>query len=124
MEIKTLPIIGKIITSIDGCSAGSDRVKFKTSDGLWYIMYHRQDCCESVTIEDVIGDVQDLIGSPILNAKETVSTDNPPDIQKDYQESFTWTFYNFATSKGYVTVRWYGESKGYYSESVEFEKVY
>lgn len=34
-----------------------------------------------------------------------------------------WTFYKFASAKGYVTVRWYGESNGYYSTSVYFEEV-
>lgn len=108
-------LIGKTITSIE--NNNNDELIFHTADGLTYKMYHDQDCCESVSIEDICGELDNLIGSPIVMAEESTSNENPKD---SYDESFTWTFYKFATVKGYVTIRWYGESNGYYSEGVDF----
>jgi hypothetical protein len=78
--------------------------------------YHSQDCCESVYIEDICGDLDDLVGAPLLVAEEVSDYDAEP--RYEGEESYTWTFYKFATRKGYVDVRWYGSSNGYYSESV------
>lgn len=116
MEIKAL--IGKTLTEI---IKSDDEIRFTDTDGVEYLMYHSQDCCESVTVEDIEGDLDDLTGSPIIQAEEsTNSEDNPLGFTEEYQDSFTWTFYKLATIKGYVTIRWYGESNGYYSESVDF----
>lgn len=94
-----------------------DELIFEDEHGR-FKFYHSQDCCENVTIEDVVGDLNDLVGVPLMRAEESTSGENPPGVEKGYQESFTWTFYKFATIKGYVDVRWYGSSNGYYSEGV------
>lgn len=117
-EFSTLQ--GKTLKSI---AKEEDLIVFETIEGEKFRQFHRQDCCESVTVEDICGDLGDLIGSPLLLAEEVTSNTNPEGITKEYQDSFTWTFYKLATIKGSVTIRWYGESNGYYSESVEFERI-
>ena len=103
-------------------SDGKDVMRLVSDDGVVYEFYHDQDCCEHVEIIDVIGDLDDLVGQPIYMAEEVTYKDHDPDDvvkpEDSYQESYTWTFYKFATVKGYVTVRWYGSSNGYYSEEV------
>lgn len=94
---------------------------FETTDGRVFKFHHDQDCCESVGIESIVGDLSDLVGEPLLRS-EVVSSDGVPGLS-EYDESFTWTFYKFATRKGYVDVRWYGTSNGYYSEAVDFTEV-
>jgi len=122
VELNVSELIGKTMASVE--QIGSDELRFTTTDGESYRLYHSQDCCEGVDIESIAGDLSDLVGSPILLAEESTSDTNPEGITPpEYQDSFTWTFYKFATIKGYVDVRWYGESNGYYSESVDFEKV-
>jgi hypothetical protein len=75
---------------------------------------------------DIVGDLQDLIGTPLLMAEEVTNESdvNPEGVEvPEYQESFTWTFYKLATIKGYVTISWYGQSNGYYNESVSFREI-
>lgn len=81
-----------------------------------YVFYHRQDCCETVWIEEIVGDLEDLVGHPLFLAEEVSGYVGP---EPDGVESYTWTFYKFGTPMGRVTVRWLGQSNGYYSESVD-----
>ena len=111
-------IIGK--TVIDIKTDNYEYISFLFNDGSAVQMYHSQDCCELVTIDDICGDLEDLIGTPILTAElRTNSNDNPKN--KDADNSFTWSFYTFRTVKGTVDIRWYGTSNGYYSEDVDIE---
>lgn len=114
-----------------------DQIDFVAVDGRMWQMHHRQDCCEHVYVESITGDLKDLIDAPILVAEES-SSDRLPDKPinelvadlilnvpeaESSDESQTWTFYKLATHKGYVDIRWYGSSNGYYSESVDFERI-
>jgi hypothetical protein len=111
-------LLGKTLTSVE---VEHDTIRFSTDDGAVYLMYHSQDCCESVSVESVVGDVSDLIGNPLLLAEEVNNGDRPADVPApEYVDSETWTFYKLATIKGYIDIRWHGESNGYYSESVDF----
>ena len=118
-------LLGKTLTQVnvfDDPSIGDgDEIIFISNDGSRYKMYHNQDCCESVYIDDICGNLEDLIGTPILLAEE-VSEDNHDTDERD-DNSKTWTFYKLSTIKGSVTIRWIGQSNGHYSESVNFVEV-
>lgn len=110
---------GKVCKSVT--QIGDEAIQFTMQDGSVYQLYHSQDCCESVTIEDVTGDLSDLAETEILLAEEAVSND-PPEGKVNI-DSDTWTFYKLRTIKGSVDIRWHGVSNGYYSESVDFGLV-
>ena len=110
-------MLGKTFVQVSG-AVGNFDLLFETANGERFMFSHQQDCCERVDINDIVGDLQDLVGEPLLLAEE-VQGETPVDFNEREYESVTWTFYKFATRKGYVDVRWLGESNGYYSESVD-----
>lgn len=117
-------LIGRCITEI---KYTDDEIYLYLTDDVYVHLYHQQDCCESVYIEDICGDLDDLVGAPLIEAEE-VSNNSLDSSEKkgpleSYDESYTWTFYKFATHKGSVVIRWYGTSNGYYSEYVDVKFV-
>ncbi|HEY5960936.1 MAG TPA: hypothetical protein VIV60_30480 [Polyangiaceae bacterium] len=99
-------LLGKTLTEVRG-AVGEDEVFFRADDGKAYKLYHEQDCCETVRIEDICGDLNDLVGSPITQAEESTNQKTDPDDfkSKHGDDSFTWTFYRLATAKGQVVIR-------------------
>ena len=123
MDIPISVLEGDFIVQIN---VGDARIEFVTLVGGRYVMQHHQDCCEQVYVEDIVGDINDLIGASVVHASEETSGDTPADLALSHPiegvESQTWTFYKIGTTKGSVTIRWHGTSSGYYSESVYFER--
>ena len=125
MEYKVLDfMIGKVFNGVNKDEASVTFSLLDDPEVLRYEMYHEQDCCEDVFIEDVTGDLNDLVGHPILRAEVRTSTDETPIASDEYMDdSNTWTFFEFATIKGSVTLRWWGSSNGYYGEDVEIVEI-
>lgn len=109
---------GKTLTEVnvvDGFG-GEEKIVFKTVEGDTFTMKHFQDCCECVYIEDICGDLSDLIGQRIEVAEERGGDEN----RNEYGEIQAYTFYTIRTVKGTVDIRWNGSSNGYYSIGVAF----
>ncbi len=121
-------LVGKMLTEIV-VADDKESITFKTADGLTYEMSHSQDCCEVVEVEEIVGDINSLIGSPILLAEVVTNSDDksPEGVtasdEYSLSESFTWTFYKLRTLTGDVVIRWLGLSNGYYSEEVDFIRL-
>jgi len=142
--VEMTDLEGLVFTSVAQDDDDRDTLRFESDSGDVFVMYHAQDCCEVVYLDDVIGDLEDLVNTPILEARVAASGDRADaelDVldgeayvmhklstfgdqkSKPVNDSETWTFYLFRTIKGSVTLRWFGSSNGYYSESVNIYKV-
>ena len=91
---------------------------FVLGDNEVVMMNHGQNCCENVSIENINGDLNHLLDTPLLRA-EVKSTGNTETSCGDEQ----YTFYTLATISGYVDLRWYGESNGCYSIEVDVDNI-
>lgn len=116
-------LTNRVITEIKGCTKYSERIVITCNDGAEFEMTHLQSCCECVQVEDIEGDLTDIVGYVVTNAEEVChdgSNLTTDDVLYSDAESYTWTFYKLDTRRGGITIRWLGTSNGYYSESVDF----
>ena len=107
---------GQTITKIE--NKDDAELIFTTAEGNQYLMYHQQDCCEDVWLDDSDG-LDDIIGQVVRRATESSQAIEGMDYDYD---TGTWTFYSIITDKSIANLVWRGESNGYYSESVDFMK--
>jgi hypothetical protein len=119
-EFKNM--IGRSMTQVEG-AVGDERMVFHAYDGSEFVFWYNHDCCATCTINDIAGDLTDLVGSPLIHAELVSSDQNAGDKPSEYADSWTWSFYKFRTMKGDVTIRWLGESNGYYSETVTYSET-
>ena len=115
-------LIGTVFSRVERCNNDDDTINFYIGDDSEpkYKLKHEQDCCEHVYIESITGNLSDLVGQPITMAEIVWKDGESKKDEYGYSdESSTWTFIKFATIKGYVDIRFYGSSNGYYSESAQ-----
>ena len=115
---------GKIITAIVGLKDESQTVDIHTKDGYIYRLEHIQDCCEYVRVFNFVGDANDIYGSEIVLAEDDNPMDNPFAPEYKAYEHNTWTVFKLvAANESSLEIWWLGESNGYYSENVNFNKI-
>jgi hypothetical protein len=119
-KISFKNLVGECFSSIE-VSEDRTQVIFKSAYKATYYMRHKQSCREVVKLEDICGDLSDLIDSEILVASEEAN------IQEDILHSrkdtdYLWTFYTLRTMRGTVTFRWLGSSNECYAMDVDVWK--
>ena len=105
-KVQIESILGKTIVEIN---KQYNKIEFICSDGGSFLMYHDQQCCEEVALDDVCGDLDDLLNVPILNIN----------CKSDDNSKPSYVFYTLATQKGYVDFRWSANINTYYSTYVD-----
>lgn len=114
MEFSEL--INKTFLSVE---RNGDSISFISDKGEMYCLAADDGPPNDVNVfmESITGDLNDLVGKKLLKAEESSNTDS------NLNPQYTWTFYKFATTKGYVDIRFCGESNGYYCEKATLSNL-
>ena len=100
---------GKTLSSVEvgRLKDDNDCILFQTEGGERYLMYHEQDCCETVEIENIDGDLQSLVGQVIDSACKSSIPRLEGGRKCGCDYSRLWTFYHING----VCIRCYGTSE-------------
>ncbi len=116
-------MIGQTIESIE---QNDEQIIFNCEHDA-FASEHYQDCCESVGVVETHGNLEDIIGSPVISANESYpDLGDLPNWASQYQpyDSYTFTLQTIRTAKGEVSFLWLGESNGYYGEQPYFRRTH
>lgn len=106
-------ILGAKVLSINYADS---ELKITTDKGV-FCMFHSEDCCENVWLEEGLDEIHGLIGKTILSFEERSYTQSEPDEDEYYS---SWHLYTVTHTGGYLDLCWRGHGKVYYSHSVRF----
>lgn len=115
-EVEFCDLSGQFVRGI--IEARQDGFIVFLTDEHVFFLEHDQECCESVYIEDIIGDLSELVGQKIVSAEDVYSDGTTENV-----ECSTWSFYKIQGEKDSVTIRFFGESNGCYSETAGLYRV-
>jgi len=89
-------------------------IHFIVEDGKYIMM---KDPNQDIRIKEIVGNLDDLIGSPIIKTDRSFSTGV---IEwSEFWGISIWTFYELATKKGEVSIMWFGKYDENYSEYLD-----
>jgi hypothetical protein len=118
-HVEFSDLVGEVLDAVD-IDREENQILLTTRSGRKFLVYHEQDCCETVAISDQDGNFDNLIGKPLIEARDfAVDTG---ESESDYDSQTTTTLV-FRVDDQTVVSRWIGDSNGYYSESVDIAEL-
>ncbi len=117
-HVEFSDLVGEVLDAVD-IDREENQILLTTRSGRRFLVYHEQDCCETVAISGQDGNFGKLIGKPIVEARDfAVDTS-----EEAIDSSQTTTTLVFRVDDQTVISRWIGDSNGYYSESVDIAEL-
>lgn len=113
-------LVGQAFDEVVLCEDTDDPLFIRGGKAI-YTMLHEQKCCESVYLNEVIGDLAVLSGEPIVSCEQSWSCHELIDATDDWLD---WCFYKVNTAAGSVVFWWIASGDGCMTDnSVEIKEV-